>query len=151
MLQLKSAFSRASPLFKALNQVSSCSFSGVGIKRKPTRRDLERYEVVVVGGNLGAIFSRHLDDDSNGRYSTMVVYDQPINQSGPLRHIYEQQQCDKTEYLINAKLAINMYTASEVSFVEKFLPEENAIVLKNGRKISYNQLVIAMGKFLLPT
>eukprot|EP00331_Platyophrya_macrostoma_P019053 CAMPEP_0176467426 /NCGR_PEP_ID=MMETSP0127-20121128/38456_1 /TAXON_ID=938130 /ORGANISM="Platyophrya macrostoma, Strain WH" /LENGTH=407 /DNA_ID=CAMNT_0017860733 /DNA_START=247 /DNA_END=1470 /DNA_ORIENTATION=- len=38
-----------------------------------------------------------------------------------------------------------MYTASEVAHVEKFLPEESAIVLKTGRKIGYNQLVVAMG------
>ncbi|MFO0131459.1 MAG: hypothetical protein ACK52J_02705 [bacterium] len=39
-----------------------------------------------------------------------------------------------------------MYTAhSEVIGVEKFLPEENAIVLRNGRKIHYNFMVNAMG------
>ena len=145
MLQLKSAFAKGSPLFKSLSNISSASFGGIGSKRKPTRRDLDKYEVVIVGGNLGAVFSRHLDDDSHGKYSTMVVFDQTINQSGPLRLIYEQQRCAKTDYLINAKLAINMYTASEVGTVEKFLPEENAIVLKSGRKIGYNQLVVAMG------
>jgi hypothetical protein len=32
-----------------------------GKKRKPTPSDLSKYDVVVVGGNLGAVFSTHLD------------------------------------------------------------------------------------------
>jgi len=39
-----------------------------------------------------------------------------------------------------------MYTAhSELVGVEKFLPDENSLILRNGRKISYNFLVCAMG------
>jgi sulfide:quinone oxidoreductase len=34
---------------------------------------------------------------------------------------------------------------SEGQGVAQFLPEENAVVLKNGRKIQYEQLVIATG------
>jgi len=55
----------------------------------------------------------------------------------------EQQ---KTDYGPNSKLALDMYTAhSDNIGIEKFLPEENTIVLRNGRKIGYDQLVIAMG------
>jgi len=38
-------------------------FAGLpfGKKRKATPSDLSKYDVVVVGGNLGAIFSTHLD------------------------------------------------------------------------------------------
>lgn len=52
----------------------------------------------------------------------------------------------KTDYLPNAKLAINMYTAhSDMVGVDKILPEENKVVLRNGRKIGYEFIVIAAG------
>jgi len=38
-----------------------------------------------------------------------------------------------------------MYSATETLPVETFLPEENTVVLKSGRKISYDYLVLAMG------
>lgn len=47
--------------------------------------------------------------------------------------------------MINAKLAINMYSATETSSVETFLPAENTVLLKSGRKITYDWLVVAMG------
>lgn len=63
-----------------------------------------------------------------------------------MRVVYEQQRANKTEYLPNSKLALNMYTAhSDNIGVDKFLPEENALVLRNGRKIGYSWLVLAMG------
>lgn len=38
-----------------------------------------------------------------------------------------------------------MYAATETSSVETYLPNENAVVLKSGRKINYDWLVIATG------
>jgi len=39
-----------------------------------------------------------------------------------------------------------MYTAhTDLVGVEKFLPDENAVILRNGRKIQYNFMVNAMG------
>lgn len=38
-----------------------------------------------------------------------------------------------------------MYSATETTPVETFLPEENKVVLKSGRVISYDWLVLAMG------
>lgn len=38
-----------------------------------------------------------------------------------------------------------MYSATETIAVETFLPEENKVVLKSGRVISYDWLVLAMG------
>lgn len=139
------SISKVVPAVKTLNQTATRGFAGFGSKRKPTRKDLDKYDVIVVGGNLGSIFSRHLDDDAHGKYSMMIVLNETVNQLWPLRTVYEQQRCSKTDYMMNAKQGINMYTASEISTVEKFLPEEDAIVLKNGRKIHYGQLVIAMG------
>lgn len=63
-----------------------------------------------------------------------------------MRNVYEQSRATKTQYNINAKLGINMYTAhSEGVGVQSFHPEENAVTLRNGRKIEYDHLVIAMG------
>ena len=43
-------------------------------------------------------------------------------------------------------MAINMYTAHSDSIgVDKFFPKENALVLRNGRRMEYDNLVIAMG------
>lgn len=39
-----------------------------------------------------------------------------------------------------------MFTAfSDYVGVDKILPEENKVVLRNGRKIEYNHLVLGMG------
>jgi sulfide:quinone oxidoreductase len=34
------------------------SFAGLSNKRKPTRKDLEKYDVVIIGCNLGGVLSR---------------------------------------------------------------------------------------------
>lgn len=100
------------------------SYSFASANRKPTRKDLDRYDVVTIGANLGGMMSRHFDEATKGKYTMMVVFDQPINQVYPMRCIYEQQQCSKTDYLPNAKLAISMYNAhSDLIGVKQFLPE----------------------------
>ncbi|CAK65264.1 unnamed protein product (macronuclear) [Paramecium tetraurelia] len=122
-------------------------FAGVFNKRKPTKKDLDHYDVVIIGCNLGGVLSRQLDKVSHGKYKTMVVLDQNINQITPIRQIYEQQKTAKTDFLLNAKLSLNMYTAhSDQVGSQTILPEENAIILRNGRRISYGQLVVAMGQ-----
>jgi len=63
-----------------------------------------------------------------------------------MRTVYEQQRATKTDYLPNSKLAINMYTAhSDNLGVAKYLPDENAVILTNGRRIGYKYMVIACG------
>ena len=117
-------------------------------KRKQTRKDLEKYDLVIVGGNLGGILTNHFDAEVHGHNSIMSVFDSNINQQHPIRVIYEQQRCTKTDYLLNAKLGVNKYAAtSEGVGCSEYLPQENAIVLKNGRKIKYEYLVIANGNF----
>jgi hypothetical protein len=45
----------------------------------------------------------------------------------------------KTDYLPNAKLAVHKNSAhSDLVGVEKIVPEENYVILKNGRKVGYN-------------
>jgi sulfide:quinone oxidoreductase len=50
-------------------------FAGLGKKRKPTPKDLDKYDVVIVGCNLGGILSRHFDHVVKGKYNIMVVLD----------------------------------------------------------------------------
>lgn len=40
------------------NEEISYAFAGLFNKRKPTRKDLDHYDVVVIGCNMGGIFSR---------------------------------------------------------------------------------------------
>lgn len=64
-------------------------FAGGG-KRKVTRKDLDKYDLIVVGANLGGIFSRHFDHIVHGKFQTMVCLDTNINQQYVMRNIYEQ-------------------------------------------------------------
>lgn len=142
-----------SDLPKALRRASSLhyqvqmNFENPLKKRKKTRMDAEKYDLVIVGANLGGILTNHFDAEVHGHHSIMSVFDSNINQQYPIRVIYEQQRCTKTDYLLNAKLGINKFAASSEGVAcQEFLPQENAIVLKNGRKIKYEYLVVANGK-----
>ena len=124
------------------------NFSNPLSKRKQTSKELDKYDVVVVGANLGGIFSNHFDAEAHGHYKIMTVFDQNINQLSPIRVIYEQQRCSKTDYLFNAKMGINKFAASsDMVGLQEYQPENNAIILRNGRKINYDYLVIATGDF----
>lgn len=118
----------------------------LNFKRKPTPRDLEKYDLITVGGNLGGILTQHIDKVTHGHLKMFCAFDNPINQQYPMRVIYEQQRCLKQEFFPSSKLSINMYTAhSEYMGVKDFLPNENKIVMRNGRVIQYDHLVIANG------
>lgn len=128
-----------------LTEMLARSFAGGG-KRKATRKDLDKYDLIIVGANLGGIFSRHIDHVTKGKLATMVCLDSNINQQYVMRNIYEQGRTTKTEYAPFAKMSISMFNAhSEGVGVDKFFPEQNEIQLKNGRKIKYDNLVLAMG------
>jgi len=43
---------------KSLAFETSYAFAGLFNKRKPVRKDLDHYDVVVIGCNMGGIFSR---------------------------------------------------------------------------------------------
>lgn len=56
------------------------------------------------------------------------------------------QKMSKTDYLPNAKLAVHKNSAhTDLVGVETILPEENKIVLKNGRTVEYGHLVVGAG------
>ena len=48
-------------------------FAGLNFSRKPVSKNLEKYDVLVVGANSGALFSRHFDQVAHGHYSMMVI------------------------------------------------------------------------------
>lgn len=110
------------------------------------KRDLEHYEVVIAGCNMGAILGRQFDHVTHGHHPTMTVLKEGINQQYTMRTIYEQQRIKKSDFLMNAKMCINTFHAhSENVPVKTFHPEENYIVLENNRRINYDYLVCAVG------
>ena len=104
-------------MFKLLNRRAARAlaapgrrgFAGMDFKRKPTKKDLDHYDLLVVGANAGGILSRHFDQLAHGKYKIMAIFENQINQQYPCRVIYEQQRASKNDYLMNSKLAINMY------------------------------------------
>jgi NADH dehydrogenase FAD-containing subunit len=121
-------------------------FAGLFKKSKPTPKDLEKYDVIILGCNIGGILSRQFEKVTKNHYKIMVVFDRNTNEQLPLRGIFEQGKAAKTEYVLNAKLSLDAHTAhSDGIGAEKIIPEENAIVLRNGRRIEYDHLVVATG------
>lgn len=48
-------------------------------KRKPLSKDLDHYDLVIIGSNIGGILSTQWDALSHGHFPTMVCFDNPIN------------------------------------------------------------------------
>jgi hypothetical protein len=63
---------------------------GFGSKRKPTPNDLEKYDVVVVGGGLGSVLATHLDAVVADKYKIYLSYDNPVTYFANERNLYEQ-------------------------------------------------------------
>jgi hypothetical protein len=74
--------------------LTSCKFSFAGLpfgkKQIPTKNDLQKYDVVVVGANLGNVFASHLDSILKDKVKTIISYDAPVNQLNTERILYEQ-------------------------------------------------------------
>jgi hypothetical protein len=62
----------------------------VGSSRKPTKKDLPKYDLIVIGSNLGGILSKHYDHITKGHLKIMVVLDNFRNQIYTMRPFYEQ-------------------------------------------------------------
>ena len=77
---------------KQLLNSNRFGFAGLpfGKKRVPTKNDLDRYDVVVVGGNLGSVFSNHLDKVMKEKVKIFVSYDNPTIHYYCQRGLYEQ-------------------------------------------------------------
>jgi hypothetical protein len=63
---------------------------GFGKKRKATPTDLDKYDVVVVGGHLGNVLATHLDAVVGEKQKIFVAYDGPVTAYSSQRNIYEQ-------------------------------------------------------------
>lgn len=76
---------------KQLVKSSKYGFAGIsfGKKRIPTPNDLSKYDVVVVGGNLGGVLSTHLDAVVKEKAKIFVSYDTPQNHLYTQRGLYE--------------------------------------------------------------
>jgi hypothetical protein len=74
--------------------LTSCKYTFAGLpfgkKQLPTKNDLQKYDVVVVGSNLGNVFASHLDSILKDKVKIMIAYDSPTNQLNAERILYEQ-------------------------------------------------------------
>lgn len=104
------------------------------------------YPCVIVGSNLGGIFSTAFISKSHGKKETLQVFENTSTSPYPVRGAYEQFRIPKSKFFPSSKMSVHSSAANtELVGVEKYLPEENSILLKNGNKIGYKQLIIASG------
>jgi len=98
---------------KQLLTSSKYGFAGLpfGKKRKPTPNDLSKYDVVVVGANLGGAFSTHLDAVVGEKAKIFVSYDNPQNHLYTQRGLYEKGINTKFEMSVPAKQCISKNNA----------------------------------------
>jgi NADH dehydrogenase FAD-containing subunit len=104
------------------------------------------YEVLVIGNGLGATFTKRFSHKTHGHATLCCVNKGGNANMNVNRFLYEQSRLKKTDYSVSSKLAICMSAAQSDGFVlDKYLPDENAVVLTNGRRIEYDHLVVATG------
>lgn len=75
-----------------LTTTTKYGFAGLpfGKKRTPTKSDLEKYDVVIVGANLGNVLASHLDAVMGDKAKIMVAFDNPTTEFNAQRVLYEQ-------------------------------------------------------------
>lgn len=56
------------------------SFAGLPFGKKPSKpkNDLDKYDIVIAGGHLGALLSRHLHAVLGEKATIFVSYDRPM-------------------------------------------------------------------------
>ena len=81
-----------------LLKATKITFGGIsfGKKREKVKNDLPKYDVVIVGSNLGALLSAHLDGAVHDKASIFVAYDTPAITYPTIRSYYE-----KAAYILN--------------------------------------------------
>ncbi len=75
---------------KSLLNSSRFGFAGFGKKRVPTKNDLQKYDVVVVGAGLGGALSSQLDSVLGEKAKIFVAYDSPVYEFTAQRTLYEK-------------------------------------------------------------
>lgn len=109
-------------------------------------RGASHYEVLVIGSGLGATFTKRFSHKTHGHATLSCVSTGGNMTMNVNRFLYEQSRLKKTDFSVSSKLAICMSAAQSDGFgLEKYLPDENAVVLTNGRRIEYDHLVVATG------
>jgi hypothetical protein len=63
---------------KSLVNSNRFGFAFFGKKRVPTKNDLQKYDVVIVGAGLGGALSSHLDKVLGEKVKIFVAYDSPV-------------------------------------------------------------------------
>merc|ERR1740115_5201 len=104
------------------------------------------YECIVVGKGLGAPFTHRLAHRTHG-HNTLCSVNTGGNATMHVnRFLYEQGRVKGTDFFINSKLGVNLSAATSDGYgVKQYLPDENAVILTNDRRIEYDHLVIASG------
>jgi hypothetical protein len=69
---------------------SKYGFAGFGKKRDKVKNDLPKYDVVIAGGNLGALLSAHIDGAVHEKASIFVAYDNANLTYPTVRPFYEK-------------------------------------------------------------
>jgi len=102
-------------------------------------RGASHYECIVVGKGLGATFTHRLAHKTHGHNTLCAVTNGGDVTMNVNRFLYEQGRVKRTDFFVNSKLGVNLSAAGSDAFgVKQYLPDENAIVLENDRRIEYD-------------
>lgn len=115
-------------------------------KKIITPNNLSKYDLVIVGGNLGAALSRQYNQFTKGSKNILGCYDSPYFDIYALRTLYEQKRFGKAKINLSTKQSFcDSIATTEGIAVTSILPDQNKIVLANNREIEYNCLVLGTG------
>jgi len=96
---------------------------------------------------LGGIFASHLNAVVGEKHKIFVGYDNPLTYFNPERAIYEQGGLTKFKFQLATRQSLSKNNGqSDYLGVDKINPKSNEVVLKNGRVIKYENLVLALGQ-----
>ncbi|KAL4480260.1 hypothetical protein ABPG74_020776 [Tetrahymena malaccensis] len=123
---------------------------GIQIQRFATKKvvpsNLDQYDVIIIGSNMGAVLARHINEITNGRNTVFVASSSSIREQHHLRVAFELGSCKKENYILDTKSIITPFIPhSDGIRVKEIHPESNTVVLENDRTIQYKRLVISTG------
>ena len=109
----------------------------------PVPKNLDHYEIVIVGDILGGILTHNLTKFTHGHKDIMYVTKSKNFEMNCLRPLYEQKRLNKLDYFILPVLAVNRSIAQPVDpSIKSIDPVKNKIHFENGREITYSTLVL---------
>ncbi|KAL4506078.1 hypothetical protein ABPG72_013839 [Tetrahymena utriculariae] len=123
---------------------------GIQIQRFATKKavlsNLDEYDVIIIGSNMGAVLARHINEITNGRNTVFVASSSSIREQHHLRVAFELGSCKKQNYILDTKSIITPFIPhSDGIRVKEIHPESNTVILENNRTIQYKRLVISTG------